>query len=76
MILRSVLFRTGIEAGSDILSNAKLAVLYSNRSAAYVGQGQLDLACHDADTAVSLRSEWCVASRCIIIAAAGEAAVV
>ena len=43
---------TGIQAGSEILSNAKLAVLYSNRSAAYVGQGQLDLACHDADTAV------------------------
>ena len=49
---------TGLEAGCEVLSNPKLGVFYSNRSAAYAGQGLFDLAIDDADICTALRPDW------------------
>ena len=51
-------YTTGLEAGCVVLSNAKLGVFYSNRSAAFAGLGRFDLACDDADVCLTLRPDW------------------
>ena len=51
-------YTSAINAGFGRLSPSKLSVLYSNRSAAWIGQGQYARACGDAEAALALRPNW------------------
>jgi len=51
-------YTRAINAGVGRLSPAKLSVLYGNRSAAWIGQGQYAAACGDAEAALILRPDW------------------
>eukprot|EP00960_Hanusia_phi_P075120 768375-Hanusia_phi.AAC.7 len=51
-------YSTAINAGGQYLSDSKLAVLYANRSSAYLQGGHLKEALEDAEKSVSLKPKW------------------